>query len=434
MESLKQVWGAVCEDISNKISTVAFKSWIECIQPVTLEDGRAVLCVKTSFQKNIIEKNYAALLESAFEQVLGFPIAASIVSADEEKTAPPEAPGWGVSDEYEYTFDSFIVGPSNKFAHAAAFSVAANPGKAFNPLFIYGDSGLGKTHLLNAICHQIKTDHPSTNIIYIKGDEFTNELVESLRTHTQIAFRQKYRNADVLVIDDIQFIAGKDVTQLEFFHTFDALHRAGRQIILSSDRPPKDIKTLEERLRSRFESGLADIQTPDFETRVAIIQKKAELHQLKLSDEIIDFIADKVRSNIRQIDGVVKRIKAYQMLNDEQPSLMTASNATRDILSDHQATPVSLETIITEVANTYNVSEEDILSKKRTAVISDARQICIYVTRQLTDLSLEQIGKSYGGRHHSTMLYTIDQVENEMKKSESLRETVEDIIKNLKNR
>ena len=272
------------------------------------------------------------------------------------------------SDDYEFTFDTFIVGPSNKFAHAASLAVASKPAALYNPLFIYGNSGLGKTHLLYAICNEISKTHPEMNILYIKGDDFTNEIIEAIRKGTTPEFRQKYRQADALLVDDIQFIAGKESTQEEFFHTFNTLYESKKQIVLTSDRPPKDIATLEDRLKTRFEWGLtADIQPPDFETRIAIIKRKAELLDLMIPDNVCEYIANKLKSNIRQLEGAVKKLKAYYLLEGKTPSINTAQAAISDIINNDQPAPVTIEKIIEEVGRTFGVSPDDIRSGKRPA-------------------------------------------------------------------
>ena len=339
------------------------------------------------------------------------------------------------SDNYEFTFDTFIVGPSNKFAHAACMAVASRPATLYNPLFIYGNSGLGKTHLLYAITNQIKEENEDVNIIYIKGDDFTNELIDAIRKGTTADFRQKYRKADVLLVDDIQFIAGKESTQEEFFHTFNTLYESKKQIVLTSDRPPKDIATLEDRLKTRFEWGLtADIQPPDFETRIAIIKRKAELLDLEVSDQVCEYIANKLKSNIRQLEGAVKKLKAYNLLEEKAPNISTAQAAIRDIINNDQPAPVTIEKIIEEVGRTFGVSPADIRSSKRNAAISNARQIAMYVVREITQLPMASVGAEFGGRDHSTVVYATQQVEKNMTRDPRTKATVEDIIKNIRDR
>ncbi|MEG2144743.1 MAG: chromosomal replication initiator protein DnaA, partial [Oscillospiraceae bacterium] len=336
--------------------------------------------------------------------------------------------------EYSYTFDNFIVGSSNKFAHAASLAVAEAPAAAYNPLFIHGGSGLGKTHLLCAICNEIEKNNPSSNILYVKSEGFTNELIDSLSKNKMAEFRDKYRPVDVLLMDDIQFIGGKDSTQEEFFHTFNTLYEAGKQIVVTSDRPPKEIKTLEDRLRTRFESGLiADIQPPDYETRVAIIKRKAELLDLELSPDVIDYIATKLKTNIRQLEGTVKKIKPNKLLAGMTPTIVSAQIAIRDILNDSQPISVVIERIIAEVARYYEVSPSDVKSNKRAAQISLARQASMYIIREITGISMAAIGDEFGGRDHSTVVYALKQVDSMLSTNPHFKNTVEDIIKNIKN-
>ena len=323
----------------------------------------------------------------------------------------------------------------NKFAHAASLAVSTNPGKSYNPLFIYGNSGLGKTHLLHAIKNEIIKNDPEKRVIYVNGEDFTNEIIEAIRMNTTNDFRQKYRKSDVLLVDDIQFIAGKESTQEEFFHTFNTLHESNSQIVLTSDRPPKDIKTLEDRLRSRFEWGLiADIQPPDFETRIAIIKRKAELLEMNLPNDVVEYIATKLKTNIRQLEGVVKKLKAKNQLYGEKITINVAQKTISDILNNDQPPPLTVEKIIDEVARTFGVSSDDIRSSKRNSNISNARQIAIYSVREITGLSMKVIGEEFGGRDHSTIVYAISQIEKNMAKDPKLKSTVEDIIKNIRDR
>ena len=336
------------------------------------------------------------------------------------------------SGRYDFTFENFIRGPSNQFAFAAAQAVAANPSGAYNPLFIYGPSGLGKTHLLNAIQIEIHKNHPDYNIVYVDCEKFTNEIITAVKMATTEQFRQKYREADVLLIDDIQFLAGKESTQEEFFHTFNTLHNAGKQIVLASDRPAKEIKSLEERLRTRFEWGLtADIQPPDFETRVAIVKRKAELLNLDLPDDVAEYIANHLKQNIRQLEGAVKKLNAYYMLEGIAPCIGVTTTAIKDTLNDTQPIPVTIEKIINEVARTYNVIPSDIRGKKRSANVSAARQMSMYIIREITGMSMEAIGSEFQ-RDHSTVVYSINTMEKNIGKDRHLKETVDDIMKNIR--
>ena len=327
---------------------------------------------------------------------------------------------------------SFSHQKAQTCADAAARAVADGVGH-YNPLFIYGDSGLGKTHLIYAIAHQIRTTRPSAKIIYIKGDDFINEFIELVRAGRGSEFRAKYRDADLLLVDDIQFIAGKESTQEEFFHTFNSLHDAHKQIVIASDRPAKEIKSLEERLRTRFEWGLtADVQPPDFETRVAIVKRKAELLHLDLPEDVAEFIANHLKNNIRQLEGAVKKLNAYYMLEGIQPVISVAQNAIKDILNETQPVPVTIEKIVGEVSRTFNVSPADIRGTKRNANVASARRVAIYILREVTGMSMEEIGREFSGRDHSTIVYSLKTMERDMKNDQHLRETVSDIIKNVK--
>ncbi len=435
MDSFKEVFSAVKEFCRERLVPATYNLFIDNLEAVSFEGDEAVLAARSDFVRGIIVDRYRPLLEQGFEEVLGFPVHIKMVlpSAEEveEHTAHAFIPA--SSSLYEYTFSNFIVGSTNKFAHAAAQAVAANPSGAYNPLFIYGDSGLGKTHLLNAIQAEIESNYPQYKIVYVDGETFTNEIISAIRTGSTDNFHQKYRAADVLLVDDIQFIAGKESTQEEFFHTFNTLHNARKQIVLASDRPPKEIKSLEERLRTRFESGLiADIQPPDFETRSAIIRRKADLLDIALPDDVVDFIATNLKNNIRQLEGAVKKLAAYSSIEGLQPVIGVAQNVIKDILSENQPLPVTVDKIISEVARTYNTSTEDLRSSKRTANISNARKLSMYIIREMTGMSMEDIGKEFGGRDHSTVVYAIGDIGKKMETNTRLAETVEDIIKNVR--
>lgn len=438
MESFSEAWSVICDYCKTKITDIAYKTWISRIEPVDLnfESGEAILLVPNDFHRQTLLRCYKKLLNEAFEAVFGasFEIRFTIPN-DNKKSDDKESKKEPVNADYEYTFDTFIVGSSNKFAHAAALAVAANPAGAYNPLFLYGNSGLGKTHLLHAIGNDIKKNNKDMVIRYVKGDDFTNELIEAIHLTKTPEFRQKYRNIDVLLMDDIQFIGGKEGTQEEFFHTFNSLFSEKKQIVLTSDRPPKEIKTLEDRLRSRFESGLlADIQPPDLETRIAIIKRKAELLQLNISDDVCEYIATKIKTNIRQLEGIVKKLNARSLI-DEKPSISSVKEIIVDIVNSEAPPEMTVDKIIEEVARTFNITEDDIrLQKSRRANISKARHIAIYITRELTPLSMVQIGEAFGGRHYSTIVYTIQQVEEQIKTNSATKEMVNDIIKNIKNR
>ena len=443
METIKEAWSGILDYLHRQddISEVAYNVWISCIEPRSIEDGEVVVYVHTQFQKKIIREHYAGKLCDAFLQVLGLPLGLTILSGEDDASSAAKIGGdnpdpgnlFGQkSSDYEYSFENFVVGPSNKFAHAASQAVASKPAGYYNPLFIYGGSGLGKTHLLYAICNEIKRNDPSLRILYTKGEIMTNELIEAIKNGTTAEFRTKYRQVDVLLVDDIQFISGKVSTQEEFFHTFDTLHSNSKQIVLTSDRPPREIATLEDRLRTRFEMGLlADIQPPDLETRIAIVKRKAQLLDFAVTDDIAEYLATQLKSNVRQLEGAVRRMQALCLIDGDHPSLIIAQTAIRDIRNDNQPGPITVERIINEVARTLSVTPEDIRSNKRSAPISQARQVAEYVVRNITGLPMKAIGEEFGTRDHSTVVYALQKVEQRMNQDPSFKGLVQDIIKNI---
>ncbi|MEG1650851.1 MAG: chromosomal replication initiator protein DnaA, partial [Oscillospiraceae bacterium] len=402
------------------------------ISSVSYSDGVATLSVSSDFIKKTVEDRYLGLLKTAFKEIMGFEIAINLIC----RSATPSIQNMvnantPLAPEAGYTFASFIVGQDNRFAHAAAQAVAANPAYAYNPLFIYGNSGLGKTHLLYAIKNDLAINRPELKVLYIGGEQFTNELIAAISAGNTEPFHDKYRSVDVLLVDDVQFIGGKEATQEEFFHTFNALHNSHKQIVLTSDRPPKEIKSLEERLRTRFEWGLlADVQPPDVETRTSIIYRKAELLGFDIPPEVAEYIAVHVKNDIRQLEGAVKKLNAYYQMENIIPSIGLAQNAIRDIMSEQQPIPITVEKIIGEVARTYSVSPEDILSSKQSAGVSMPRQIAMYIVREVTGMTMEKIGIEFGGRNHATVVYAISKVQKYLENDSRTRELVEDIIKN----
>lgn len=433
MESFLEAWDLICDYCKKQVTDVSYETWFSKLVPISLDFGAGVAIIQApnEFNKSTIERGFHKCLNDAVQSVFGEAFTYKLITPMEkkEKERVPD------DDEYEYTFETFIEGSSNKFACAACRYVAKEPAKNYNPLFIYGNSGLGKTHLLNAIGHELKKNFPDKDIIYVKGDQFANELIEAIRAGTTVSFREKYRKADALLIDDIQFIAGKESTQEEFFHTFNSLYESKRQIVLTSDRPAKDIATLEERLLTRFEWGLtADIQPPDFETRLAIIRRKAELLDITIPENVCEYIANRLKNNIRQLEGTVKKMKAYHLLNGQAPSITTAQAAISDIINNDQPTPFTVEKIIEEVARTFGVTSDEIRSAKRSANISKARQMAMYVVREITQLPTEAIGNEFGGRDHSTVVYALQQMEKNLQKDSKIKATAEDIIKNIRDR
>ena len=438
MDSFNEIWETIREILKSKVTEVAYNVWLSPLEFVSFQNDVITLSI-SDFKRKIIQDKFSKLIEDACEAAFGFPVTVCYTVPNEQPNFDPGVPETqsskkivSLSEDYNYTFDNFIIGPSNRFAHAAALNVANNPGKAYNPLFIYGHSGLGKTHLLSAIMNEVKEQRPNEVILYTSGEHFTNELIHYIKEHNTAAFHDKYRSCDVLLVDDIQFIANKETTQEEFFHTFEALKNAGKQIVLTSDRPPREMVTLEERLRTRFEGGLiADIQPPTLETRMAIVKKKADDLSLDLSDEVVSFIAENIKKNIRQLEGTVKKIKAYQEVEGSRPNIAVAKKAISDIVNDNPPTPVTVENIINEVARTFDVSAADLRSDKRNANISQARQIAIYIVHEVTSLSLKAIGAEFGNKHYSTIIYALNEINAKLDVNMQLKATVDDIIKNV---
>lgn len=429
MDSFAELWEMVKEECKNQVSESIYNVWFKDMELVSFDDNKVVIAL-SDFKRKIVESRFMDKLESSFKHVIGFDI--QIILVDVEKAVPVKAEETEDALTDEDTFDSFIVGASNKFAYAAANAVANDPGGKYNPLFIHGNSGLGKTHLLNAIAHQVKLTHPEANIVYTRGESFTNELVKYIGQKSTEAFHDKYRNADILLVDDVQFIAGKDSTQEEFFHTFNALYQAGNQIVLTSDRPPKEIALLEDRLRNRFEWGLmADIQSPDLETRMAIIKRKAEVLNFDLPDDIVQYIAEKLKNNIRQLEGAVKKMQAFVTMQGMPVNIMTAQTAIKDIIVDNSPTPVTINKIVTEVARTYGADSADIYSKKQNAQTTEMRQMAMYIVREMTGLSTKLIGREFN-RDHSTVVYSLDKFTKRYHEDSKLRSVVDNIIKNIR--
>ena len=437
MNSLNELWEMVMQECKELVSESIFNVWLNDIKLVSFDENKVVLSV-SGFKKKIVEARFLGKIKQAFYNVMGFETEIELEDSFSYKPESEQNKSDSESEEEREdkyakdTFETFVVGSSNTFAHAAAIAVAANPGGSYNPLFIHGNSGLGKTHLLNAICHEIKRKNPDANIVYTRGEDFTNEMVHYLAVKNMVEFHNKFRSADILLVEDVQFIAGKEFAQEEFFHTFNAVANAGNQIVLTSDLPPKKIATLDDRLRNRFEWGLiADIQPPDLETRMAIIKRKAENLNLKLSDEVILYIAQRLKDNIRQLEGAVKKMSAYVSMQSMPTSITTAHEAIKDIMVDNQPQPVTVDRIINEVARTYGASPDDIRSKKQDANTVEMRQMSIYIVRELTGMSTNAIGQEFGGKNHTTILYSLSQFEDKLKNRSDLREKVNNIKKNV---
>ena len=437
MDSLNDMWSAVCECAKEKynVNSEAFKLWFTPITLKSFDGQKAVLSINNNFLFPIIEKKYSELINNAFNEVIGFnvEIEFTLEQLTDEKVEQKANDSGASLRTLGDNFDNFVVGKSNNYAYAAAKKVAEDPGKSYNPLYIYGKSGLGKTHLLKAIENEMKSRNPESKIIYITSENFTNDLVYHLRNKTMYEFREKYRNCDALLMDDIQFIAQKEQTEEEFFHTFNELTEYGKQIVMTSDRSPNEIQILQERLKTRFEWGLmVDIQPPDFETRMAIIKNKAEQYDFSIPDEIVEFFAQEVKNNVRQLESAVKKIKSLCLLSNAKPTLDIAKEAIKELTTYNQPISVINSKITETVGNTYGISVENIMSDKRDKNIKDARQISMYIIREITGMTLEDIGKYFGGKTHSTVKHSIDKVRTMMDDDFQFKKTVEDIIKNVK--
>lgn len=437
-ESLDGIWEAVCAECKKTVSPIAFNCFLKDLKPVKIDNGAFVLSIGSEFMRDQIEENYTGLLADSIKKIMGIDLKPHIIFESEEMDIiNAELHSEGLTFEDFFTFDNFIEGPSNRFAYAASLAVAENDRIVYNPLTIYGPSGVGKTHLMLAIKNHIKKKFPKKKIVYTRSEDFTNQLISALHNGklgltAMDEFHKKYRDIDVLLIDDIHFIAGKESTQEEFFNTFNTLYQNNKQIVVTLDRPLKEIKTLDERIRSRLSAGLfADISSPDFETRVGIIRKKGEQAGLNLDDQIVYYIAEHIKVNTRQLEGVVKKIQAYVNMENKLPAVTAVQNFIKDVINDSKPEPIKIETIISEVARTYNVSEDDILSLRRTQSLALARQVAMYIARETTGLSYKQIGDAFG-RDHTTVLYNVRQIENFLTDKPYEKEMVDDIINNLK--
>ena len=438
---LTELWQKSLEILRQEIAPVSFETWIVPIKPIAVSNSTVILKIDDSFIKNTVETKYYNLIENTIKHLMGSNYKIAITETENintEEKAQSNKPEKQKS-EFEsnlnpkYVFSTFVVGNSNRLAHAAALAVAESPATAYNPFFLYGGVGLGKTHLMHSIAHYILENNPNAKVLYVSCEKFTKELINSIRDDKNEEFRRKYRNIDVLLIDDIQFISQKERTQEEFFHTFNALYDAHKQIIISSDRPPKEIKTLEERLRSRFEWGLiADINPPDYETRIAILKKKAENDNIVVNDEVYEYIAKNIVSNIRELEGALTRVVANSQLTQEKISKSLAENALKDIFSDQAAIEVTPDRIQEVVAAYYKIRPEDITGSKRSSNIAYPRQIAMYLTRRMLDISLPKIGESFGGRDHTTVIHAINKIDDNLKKDKNLQSVIFELENRIK--
>ena len=432
MNSLNDIWQSVLDVLAQQLTPTAMATWFNDCTPVGLDGNSLVLHSPSEFKGDIITTRYSDIIEKALSDLFSQDFTLQVLSGDEIKEYEVKKKAEHMLPEMAgYTFDNFIVGSSNKFAHAAAMSVAENPGASYNPLFIYGNSGLGKTHLLLAIGHYIQDKDPTKKIAYIKGDDFTVQMVKAIREGSGEEFRSKYRNVDLFLVDDIQFIAGKRATQEEFFHTFNNIFEAGNQIVITSDRPPIEMSVLDDRLRTRFEGGLmADIQPPDLETRMAITRHKAAQRGLILSNEAVEYIAEKITSNIRQIEGVINKLTAYKEIINDIITTESVDRAIKDVIRTGSFIPTP-EIIIRETARYFSLTSEDLRGQNRSKQVAKARQVSMYLMRSLTNLSLQEIGSEYQDRNHATVLASIRKIEDLLKVDPVMSGIVRDITSNI---
>ena len=433
MISSAYVWAKILSYMEERLTAVTVSAWLDDAEVVELNEEHLILYSPSEFRRELIVRRCTEYIHDALKEIFQSD-AKLIVFGDQELNAFRQKgkPSSSMDFNPQFTFDNFIVGPSNRFAHSAAIAVSKTPGQVYNPLFLYGPPGVGKTHLLYAIANGIRKQNPEANIVYIKGDQFTIELIEAIKNGKNIEFRSKYREADLFLIDDVQFIAGKEATQEEFFHTFNKLYEEHKQIVMTSDRKPSDMSTLEDRLKSRFEWGLlADIQPPDYETRMAILKNKAKHLGLDLDDDVCNFIAINVTNNVRQIEGTVKKIMAYRDLNDMPLDLPNISRAVNDMFNSEGNSLPTPSLIISQVCKFYSVDEVVLRGSQKSKGIAEARQVAMYLVRKLTNLSLPDIGKEFG-KDHSTVLYNIRKVEVSLKDGNtSLQNNIRDITANI---
>ena len=452
LEKIKEKWDQILLHIKeeHELTDVSFKTWLLPTEPYDVKGNTLQILVPDIHFLGYIKRKYGFLLQITIEELTGIECELEFVTLEQVGARQEEADKSQLINRAlevnrqviqnanlnpRYTFDSFVVGANNNLAHAASLAVAESPGEIYNPLFIYGGVGLGKTHLMHSIGHFILKNNPQAKVLYVTSEKFTNELIDAIRNKNNIStteFREKYRNNDILLIDDIQFIIGKESTQEEFFHTFNSLYEAKKQIIISSDKPPKEIETLEERLRSRFEWGLTvDIQSPDYETRMAILRKKEELEGYNIDNEVIKYIATNVKSNIRELEGALTKIVALSKLNKQEITIELAEEALKDLISPNETKEVTPELIIQVVADHFGITPLDISSQKRNKEVVFPRKIVMFLCRSMTDTPLQAIGKYLGGRDHTTIIHGYEKIGADMDKNESLRNTIEILKKKI---
>ena len=468
MTDVERLWKSCGEALKEQVADATWKTWFEGIEPVALSGDRLVLAVPNALVKERLESRYLGLVQDVVAALAGGGVAVElnvrtesrdpfegndglltrddgrteaadeafsiVASAGESANTPfgmPRSPDLPINPKY--TFDTFVIGASNRFAQAAALSVAETPAKSYNPLFIHAEPGLGKTHLLHAIGHYVRKHYPSYHVRYVSTETFMNEFIDAIRTNTTPQFKRRYRDCNVLLVDDIQFLENKEGTQEEFFHTFNTIYGAGGQVVITSDRPPKALITLEDRLRSRFQAGLiTDVQPPDLETRLAILRKKAELESAHLPDDVLEFIAVHVKNNIRELEGALVRVSAFASLNREAATRELAERVLADIMTADEPRPVTPQLILNTTAETFGMSVEDLCGPSRRRPLVTARQIGMYVFRELTDYSYPAIAREFGGRDHTTVIHAVEKISGQMKERRQIFDQVSELINRIK--
>ena len=435
----KNLWNELLFRIKKRVKSQNFNTWFKPAQLHSLTKNKIIIEVPSNFFKNWMEEKYSNIIKEELSSLIEHEMEMEFISSSKNnglsisKRNDKKTPSISLNLNPRYTFDNFVIGNNNRLAHAAALAVAQSPARAYNPLFIYGEVGLGKTHLLQAIAHHIMENKPNLSFAYLSSEQFTNEMINAIRDGKTLRFRKKYRNKDILLVDDIHFLAGKERTQEEFFHTFNALYEAHKQIVLSSDRPPGEIPTLEKRLQSRFEWGLiADIQPPDLETRVAILKKKAKMENINLPDEVALFIAERIKTNIRRLEGCLVRLAAYSSLFKKKIDKESVREILKDILPKKEPKPITIELIQKTVSEFYKIKEEDLKVKKRARAIAFPRQIAMYLCRELTDASFPEIGEKFGGKDHTTIMYAWRKIHQQKEKNEILRKELGELVRMLR--
>jgi chromosomal replication initiator protein len=447
LENIADLWNKALVNIENKISKPSYETWLKSTKAHSLQGDTLTVTAPNEFARDWLEERYSQLIAGILYEITGEELSVKFIipqNQSEEEINLPVPPKKFKKDEEQtelplnmlnpkYTFDTFVIGSGNRFAHAASLAVAEAPAKAYNPLFIYGGVGLGKTHLMHAIGHYVQDHNPAAKVVYLSSEKFTNEFINSIRDNKAVDFRNKYRNVDVLLIDDIQFLAGKEQTQEEFFHTFNTLHEESKQIIISSDRPPKEIPTLEDRLRSRFEWGLiTDITPPDLETRIAILRKKAKAEGLEIPNEVMLYIANQIDTNIRELEGALIRVVAYSSLINKDINADLAAEALKDIIPSSKPKVITILDIQRVVGDHYQIKLDDFKARKRTKSVAFPRQVAMYLSRELTDFSLPKIGEEFGGRDHTTVIHAHEKISKLMQSDPQMQKQVKEILEMLK--